>query len=404
MTDRGTWFRPATSDTAPHLGTLVLITSLSLMTLNLFLPSLPGMAVYFGVSYGMMGLAIAGYLAVTAVLQLIMGPLGDLYGRRPVILVCLALFVLASIGCLLAQNIWVFLAFRMLQGAVVAGSALGRAIVRDTVSGPKAASILGYMGMAMAVAPMLAPILGGVLDQALGWRASFGFFTLCGLTILALCWLDLGETHTGNRDITAQFRAYPDLLRQKIFWAHSLCLALSIGVFFAFVAGAPLVAAALFDLPPSQMGGWLGAITMGFMVGNFLSGRLSEKGTLGQMMMAGRITALLAPLLSLGLLIVVDPTPVTLFGPIIFAGIGNGLTSPSANVGLMSVRADLAGSASGLSGALTVAFGAVASLVSTSVLTPTNAHWMLMVILTMLILGGLICAAYVRKAEHHASD
>ncbi len=390
--------------TPPSFVTLVLLSGLSIATLNLFVPSLPAMADQFGVSYGVMGLSIGGYLAVTAVVQVVLGPLGDIFGRRPVILWGLGIFVVASAGCALTSDIRLFLAFRALQGGIVSGMALSRAMVRDMAGPARAASLLGYMGMAMAVAPMLAPVVGGTLDAVFGWRASFWFFVLCGGSLFILCWYDLGETLRARPGRAMDhFRAYPGLLREPLFLAYAVCLACSIGAFFVFVAGAPLVATALFDLSPPALGAWLGVITFGFFFGNWISGRFSERWTPGQLVLAGRIVALGAPAIALGMLTVMTPTPVTLFGPMILAGFGNGLTSPAANVGVMSVRTDLSGGAAGLSGALTVAVGAVLSSLAAVAVTPDRASWALMALLAVVLTVALAAALYVRRAEIRAA-
>ena len=179
----------------PRLLTLIGLTGLSTLSLNLFLPSLAHMAQDFETSYALVSLAVAGYLGMTAVLQLILGPLSDRFGRRPVALAALLIFVLASLGCLFATDIEVFLAFRMLQGVMIAGWAVALAAIRDTALAQEAASRIGYLSMAMALAPMLGPVLGGVLDAAFGWRASFLTFAALGIVLLGLCWLDFGETH-----------------------------------------------------------------------------------------------------------------------------------------------------------------------------------------------------------------
>ena len=176
------------ASTPPRLATLVLLTGLSVLSLNMILPSLSNIAADLETDYALVSLSIAGYLAVTAVLQLIMGPLSDRYGRRPVLLAGLAIFVVASLVCALATDIWVFLVFRVLQGAIVSGYAISMAVVRDMVSERKAASLIGYIAMAMAVAPTLGPMIGGALDQLLGWRSGFyAYFTL-GIVVLGICW------------------------------------------------------------------------------------------------------------------------------------------------------------------------------------------------------------------------
>ena len=153
--------------------TLIVGTALSVLSLNMFLPSLPGIAKEFQVDYGLANLSVAGYLAISAALQIVMGPMSDLYGRRKVMLLCCAMFVLASVSCALASNIWMFLCFRLLQGAIISGQVISRAVIRDMYPPSEAASKLGYMGMIMALAPMTGPMIGGALDMAFGWRAGF---------------------------------------------------------------------------------------------------------------------------------------------------------------------------------------------------------------------------------------
>ena len=202
-------FRAASSP--PRLSTLVLLTALSVLSLNMFLPSLSNIAEEFEADYALVNLSIAGYLGITAVLQLVMGPLSDRYGRRPVLMAGTAIFALASLGCALADSIWGFLTFRVLQGAIVSGNALSRAVIRDMVPAREAASLMGYVAMAMAVAPMLGPMFGGVLDELFGWRATFAVFTGLGVLVLALCWIDLGETNlTPSETFLKQFRDYPE--------------------------------------------------------------------------------------------------------------------------------------------------------------------------------------------------
>lgn len=382
--------------TPPRPATLVLLTGLSLASLNLFLPSLPGIAEALGAPYALVALSIGGYLAVTAALQLVMGPLSDRYGRRPVVLASLALFALASVGCALAPDVWTLLAFRMLQGAVIAGAVLSRAIVRDMRPPREAASLLGTIAMAMAVAPMLAPVLGGALDQALGWRASFWAFALIGAALLALCWTDLGETNAEpSATFGAQLRAYPELVRSRRFWGHALCLTFSIGAFYVFLAGAPLVAGRLFGLSPAQLGALLGSITAGFAAGSFLSGRLAARHALTTMMIAGRLVG------SAGLVLFAAGVEhvAALIGAVMLVGLGNGLTVPSATAGALSVRPGLAGSAAGLSGALTVGGGAaLTSLTGALVAEAGGAAALLRLMLGSTVLA-LLAALAVRRIE-----
>jgi MFS transporter, DHA1 family, multidrug resistance protein len=386
----------AAATTPPRLITLILLTGISILSLNMFLPSLVNITKEFETDYAIVSLSIAGYLAVTAVLQLIIGPLSDRFGRRPVILAAVFTFGAASVGCLLATNVWVFLIFRFMQGAVIAGSALSPAIVKDMLPPKQAASLLGYIAMAMAIAPMLGPVLGGALDEFFGWRSSFLVYSFIGAGVFILIWQDLGETNkTPSRSLAQQFKAYPALFGSQRFWANALCMAFSTGAFYIFLAGAPLVTRLLFDMSTGTLGVYLGSITGGFFLGSFISARLSKAHSLVTMMLAGRIiacTGLLGGILLFSLGIVHE---FALFGATIFVGIGNGVTMPSGNVGAMSVRPDLAGSASGLAGSLIVGGGAIMTgLAGFAVTENTGAIGLLGMMFGAAFLG-LLCAIWV---------
>ncbi len=390
--------RPA--QTPPTLITLIFATALSVLTLNMFLPSLAHMSEDFGVDYGLMNVSVAGYLCVSAVLQLIVGPLSDRYGRRPVLLIAMAIFVAASIGCVLADSIWAFLTFRMVQAAVVAGPVLSSASIRDRYPPNEAASKLGYVAMAMALAPMLGPMLGGALDMLFGWRAGFVMYSLLGAGVLLLLWVDMGETNT-NRSSTfaAQMREYPHLFRARRFWGYALCAAFSIGGFFSFITGAPLVAAAWFDLSPAMLGLGIGIITGGFMVGNFVTGRIAKRTQLTTMILFGRIVASVGPFCGLLLFIGNMGSVWVFFGSAICVGFGNGLTNANASAGVMSVRPKLAGSAAGLSGALIVALGAVLTMMTGTFVSPENGPFLVLSMMCGSSFVGLLAVLYVRRLD-----
>ncbi len=384
----------------PTLITLIFATALSVLTLNMFLPSLAHMSEDFDVDYGLMNVAVAGYLFVSAVLQLIVGPLSDRYGRRPVLLIAMVIFVAASIGCVLAESIWAFLTFRMIQAAVVAGPVLSSASIRDRYPPNEAASKLGYVAMAMALAPMLGPMLGGALDMLFGWRAGFVLYSLLGAGVLLLLWADMGETNT-NRSSTfaAQMREYPHLFRARRFWGYALCAAFSIGGFFSFITGAPLVAAAWFDLSPAMLGLGIGIITGGFLVGNFVTGRIAKRTQLTTMILFGRVVASVGPFCGLLLFIGNMGSVWVFFGSAICVGFGNGLTNANASAGLMSVRPKLAGSAAGLSGALIVALGAVLTMMTGTFVSPENGPYLVLSMMCGSSFAGLLAVLYVRRLD-----
>ncbi|MBA3326460.1 MAG: multidrug effflux MFS transporter, partial [Rhodobacteraceae bacterium] len=345
--------------TPPHVVTLVLMTGVSALNMNMVLPSLPSLAAYYAADYAVVSLTVSAYLGLTAALQLIIGPLSDRYGRRPVLLGCFAVFLVATLGCMVAPNIETFLAFRMMQATVASAFALSRAIVRDMVGPNEAASMIGYVTMGMSVAPMISPMIGGFLDETLGWQSVFGFTFIAGAVALTLMWFDMGETNAApSTNFAAQFRAYPELFRSPRFWGYSLTAALASGAFFAFLGGGPWVASEILGMGPAQLGFYFGFIALGYLFGNFLSGRYTARVGLNRMMLLGGIVASAGMILALLLFAAGVATPLSFFGSILFLGLGNGLCLPSANAGIVSVRPHLAGSASGLGGALMIGGGA----------------------------------------------
>lgn len=386
--------------TPPHLVTLILLAGFSPLSLNLFVPSLANIADDLATDYATASLAIAGYLAITAVIQLVIGPMSDRIGRRPVLLAAFALFTVASVMCALAQDVWTFLAFRMLQGGVTAGFTLSMAIVRDTTSERKAASLIGYISMSMAVAPMLGPMLGGLLDTAFGWRANFYFYAVSGFALLVLCWFDLGET---NSKQSMEADDYPEnaflLLREPMFWACALCGAFSTGGFYIFVTGAPLIAKTTFGMTTAELGFYIGTITAGFILGGFLSGQLAQRFELTTMMLAGRIVTCVGLTAGLTVLMMGWLTPILFFGSTIFVGLGNGITMPSSNANVMSVRPNLAGSAAGLNGALIVACGALLTMLTGVVLPQDGAAQVLLVLMLATSSAGLLAVLWAIKLQ-----
>jgi DHA1 family bicyclomycin/chloramphenicol resistance-like MFS transporter len=385
--------------TPPHIFTLVMLSGISALTMSIFLPSLNHMAEHFGVDYAVMQFAVSGYLLATAVLQMVIGPLSDRLGRRPVVIGALGVFVLATIGCVLAPTAGVFLAFRMLQAAVAVGIVLSRAIVRDMVPQDQAASMIGYVTMGMALIPMVGPMVGGVLDEFFGWKASFVLLALVGMATLALVVADQGETIEGRgMGIAQQLRGYPDLLRSQRFWGYALCAAFGSGAFFALLGGSSFVAGEVFHLSPFWTGLALGSPAVGYALGNFISGRFVVRMGVNRMALIGTAVAAagLGTSLVLSLLGVVHP--LVFFGFCTFLGLGNGMMLPAATAGLLSVRPDLAGTASGLGGAIMIGGGAAMAALAGAMLTPeTGALPLQAIMFATSVLAGVAILLVIRR-------
>ena len=357
--------------TPPKIVTLIFLAGLSALAMNIFLPSLPGMAAYFGVPYGVMQQSVALYLALSAGLQIIIGPISDRFGRRKVLIASMILFLLATLGTLFAPNATVFLIFRMGQAVIASGMALSRAVVRDMVPDEEAASMIGYVTMGMSLVPMIGPVIGGVLDDAFGWKANFALLLGLGVVVLALVWADLGETATLRRtSLKDQIRSYPGLLTSRRFWGYTLVAAFSSGCFFAYLGGAPYVGDKVYGLTSTHVGMLFALTAVGYAGGNFLAGRFSVRLGMNRMILIGTVVTSIG-LAVLALLTLVGLSgPFTFFGLTIFMGLGNGICLPNANAGMLSVRPDLAGTASGLGGAILIGGGAALAAIAGVLLHP----------------------------------
>jgi DHA1 family bicyclomycin/chloramphenicol resistance-like MFS transporter len=338
--------------------------------MSIFLPSLNHMADHYGVEYGVMQFAVSGYLLATALLQVVIGPISDRFGRRSVVIWALALFLLATLGCLFAPTAGVFLFFRMLQASVAVGIVLSRAIVRDMFPQNEAASMIGYVTMGMALIPMVGPMIGGALDELFGWQASFVFLAVVGAGVLGLIVADQGETIVGKgMSFGDQLKGYPVLLTSPRFWGYSMCAAFGSAAFFALLGGSSFVAGEIFHLSPIWTGIALGSPAVGYALGNYLSGRYSVRYGVNRMALAGSIVAAGGLLASLLVSLMGVNHPLVFFGFCTFLGLGNGMMLPSATAGLLSVRPQLAGTASGLGGAIMIGGGAAMAAVTGAFLT-----------------------------------
>lgn len=385
---------------SPYLGTLALCVGLSALTLNMFVASLPAIAEEFGTSYAVANLAIGGYLAVTAIMQLIMGPLSDRYGRRPILLFGLSVYIVGSIVCLFAGGIELFLFGRVLQTASITGYILSMAMIRDTSPPQEAAGRIGNVAALMSLGPILGPSLGGFVDHTFGWRAVFVLYALLGLGLLLLVRWDVQETNRARSEtFRSQLATYPELFRSRRFWGYAFCGAFSTATFFCFISGAPLAGRAVFGLNSAELGFAIGSISIGFLVGNLMTGRYAKTRPLWELMIIGRCAALLGMAMSLLVLMLGSGSAIAFFAPLILMGFGNGLTIPNTNAGVVSVRPKLAGSAAGLGGALTVATGAVMTSLTGTLVSGPSAALTLLGILMFCGVAGLIAALYVRHID-----
>lgn len=330
---------------------------------DLYLPSLPAIAAQFEVGAGAVQLTLSVFLAGFAVSQLVYGPLSDRFGRRPVLLGGLTLYVLASLACAVADSLALLILARFCQAVgACAGVVLGRAIVRDLHEPAQAAKVLSHVAAAMALAPALGPIVGGYVEAWFGWRANFlllvGFGGLTWLACIAL----LPETNNRKNPeatrIGRSWAIYRELAGHPLYRGYVLVCAFAYSGIFAFISGSAFVLIEVLGLPPERYGLCFAAVVAGYMIGAFASGRLTLRLGLERLVAAGALVALLGGLLAAGLTLVAAPSVWGLIGPVFLYLIGAGLMLPNAMAGAMGPFPERAGAASALLGFVQMLFAA----------------------------------------------
>ncbi|MET0427471.1 MAG: multidrug effflux MFS transporter, partial [Microvirga sp.] len=298
---------------------LVAVAAVSPLGINMYLPSMPGMARALHVDFTTIQLTLSLYLAAMAVGQLVMGPLSDRFGRRPVLLGGLGIFVSGSLICLLAPTIGVLILGRVVQATGgCAGITLSRAIVRDLYGRNQVASMIAYVTMGMAVAPMVAPTIGGIFETFYGLRASFAFLAVFCCLALGFAFWRLPETNRtrGPAGPPGHLqKSYGILLRSRPFWGYTLTTSFISAAFFAFLAGAPYVMIELMGRSPAEYGLYFAMVPSGYIIGNFVTGRLAARLGPNRMILAG----ILATFAGVGAMAAIFATgfmhPTALFGP-----------------------------------------------------------------------------------------
>jgi DHA1 family bicyclomycin/chloramphenicol resistance-like MFS transporter len=345
---------------------LVLAASLGPFAMHILVPAIPVLAADLAVPYGTAQLVVSVYLVGFSLAQLAYGPLSDRYGRKPLLLAGVGLFLVATASCAVVQSIETLLVARTLQAVGgVAGMVLSRAIVADRFGRDQAAATLGYITTAIVICSLASPTVGGLLSGGWGWRIGFAGLALPALFALLIVHFRLPETNlTPHKSLSLAnlTRAYGVLLRQKLFMAPALGLALSSASWFAFVASTPFVVITLLGRPASDYGLMIAFVSLGYMVGNFLSGRFSVRFGTWRMMTAGiilmTVAALLVPVSAF-----MAPTSIfALFLPMMLMVLGGGLFMPNATATAIASGAHNIGAASGLIGFIQMSLSAAATV------------------------------------------
>ena len=336
----------------PHLLTLSLLAGTYILVQVIIVPSLTDLQEQFKTDYKMIQYTISGYLLGVAFVNFIAGPLSDRFGRRPIMLAFFFIFFASSLGCYISSDLNSFLFFRLCQSSSAAGLVLSRAIIGDFSSKDETVKMLGLLSIAMGIAPSLAPLAGGIINDYFGSKGIFLFLTFLSLLLLALIMIDLKETHFHkSKNIFSQIKTYPTLITSLDFWLPTFTFALSFSIFGIFFIGGPYVAVKVFYLSPTIMGICLSFPALGYVLGNILVSKIANIVSTKNLMVLGSVILFLGPSISL-LLSNFYFHPLSFFIPILIMTFGSGIIWPASNAEIVKAIPHLAGSASGLGSAI----------------------------------------------------
>jgi DHA1 family bicyclomycin/chloramphenicol resistance-like MFS transporter len=354
------------------LVTLTVVATLGILASTIYVPSIPAIARGLGTSVARVQLTFVGYLFAFAVAMLVLGPLSDRYGRRRVLFAGLGLGVFGSFGCFLSPTIGFLIAARVLQGiGACAGMVVGRATIRDLYGRDGAAQVIAGLAIAMTLIQSFAPIPGGYLQAWFGWRANFFVVAMFAVAALLLAVRYVPETCApqpaagrGAVAVRSMLAAYAGLVAAPRFLAYALVATGAHAGFHVFAAGAPAVLIDRLAIRPEEFGYYASLPPIGFLVGSFVSNRLSRRVGLDRLIRFGSLVLVPAGLTMLGLALLRVASPYQVVVPMVFVCCGSGLVTPNAIAGGLGVDQRIVGAASGLMSFLQMigAAGATAAL------------------------------------------
>jgi DHA1 family bicyclomycin/chloramphenicol resistance-like MFS transporter len=341
------------------LGLITAYLMLQPLSTDLYLASLPHLARYFAVSPAVVQQTLSLFVIGFGTAQLIIGPLSDRFGRRPVLLAGLAVYVAASIACAFAGSIDALIAARFGQAiGCCTAVVIARAVIRDVYSPLEGAHVIAQVSSLLSIAPLLGPIAGAYLQVTFGWRAAFVFLTAFALMVTLATWRKLNETNQ-HKDPEATrplglVRTYGKILRAPGFWAYTLPGALSYASIFVFILGTPFALINVLKVPTAYFGyAWAFGVT-GFLIGTLACRRLLRTVGIQRTLSLGAALAAAAGLLFAALIVLGLHHWATVIGCQFLAMGAHGINFTCAQSGAVSPFPRQAGAAAGLLGFFTM--------------------------------------------------
>lgn len=371
-------------------------------TIDTYLPSFPAMGRDLAITPAQLQQTLSVYFIPFAFMTLLHGTLSDSFGRRPVILAGLVVYIAASVGCALAPSFGQLLAFRALQGlSAGVGMVVGRAMIRDSFEGHEAQRLMSLVTMIFGLAPAIAPVIGGWLQGWFGWQSVFLFLALYGLVLFVVCWARLPETHPpAAREpfaIAPLARSYVRLGSDPLLLLLCFAVGLNFAGFFIYIVSAPAFVYDLLGLNETQFAWLFVPGIAGVMFGAFLSGRAAGRFSPVRTVATGYAIMFAAAAFNLAYSAAAEPALPWSVLPVMVYTTGMALAMPSITL----IALELFPRNRGMTSSLQGFFHSLLSGVSAGLISPLVSHSDLTLALGMtglLTLGALAWLAYMRAA------
>ncbi len=347
---------------------LAALVALGPLSTDMYLPALPSMADELATDSGSIQLTLSLFLAGFALAQIIYGPLSDRFGRKPVLIAGLLIFSLSSLACALSDNIVSLIIFRFLQAlGGSAGPVLGRAMVRDIHGARNSGKVLSHIATAMALAPAVAPIVGGFMSLYWGWESIFLFLALLGLSGTALLYFKIAESAPDEfrhpKSVPQILRDYQTLLKDRKYLGYTLTCTLVYAGLFCFLSGSSFVVIDYYGIAQENFGLLFALVVIGFISGTLIGGRLSLTKGFQTLVMLGSVICLMSGLIMLALALTQPTHVAATIVPMMLFMVGVGLVMPQSMAGALSNYPHMAGSASGLLGFIQMTSAGITGIV-----------------------------------------
>lgn len=383
---------------------LTLLVALGPLSTDLYLPSLPSLTETFSTTVSRVQATMSVFIAGFACATVVYGPLSDRFGRQPVLIGGLTVFTLGSIGCLMANSIESLIGWRFVQAVGgCAGPVLVRAVVRDVYERDEAARFLSYIASAMALAPAIAPMIGGWLHNFFGWRSHFVALTALGLVFIVAIVLLLRETNVRPDHSATQARQIAINMRHIMgshrFLAFSLTLMFAYGALFSFISVGAFVVIGVLGVAPDRFGYLFFFIALGYASGGLLAGKLVSRVGVPLMIGLGVSLGILVSITGFGFSLLGVQTIAAVVGPVIGVFFACGFVLPSATAGALMPFPHIAGTASSAISFLQMSGGALIGYLAGALHNGTTLPLFSVILATWLCAGTLFLLGRGKMAE-----